>query len=467
MQWAGGDAPFAKPAFFSGSRLFYSGPQWFLNALSGPSRRSSPALFDRAGDRDIIPAGDNAYVGTLPYVFDVGLFNHVSLFVAPARSKTSTPSVANIAPVYYFSGVLNSEWTDDSTWGPEVTGYPINAGDVAINLLVVSSDVTQNHGPGVNVGIIDHNPTTAGNSGLSVSWTITTDNVIVLNNGLTPAEINNSQAVGNNSLTINGSAGLYLSSNVNITNANATGVITISAPMVGPGGITIGGIGTTFLTGDNTFYGATIINSGATLSVGGAHSLGGGGTGPTTGLGTSGITVNAGGTLIFNGVTTDRIKNDAPITLSGGTLNTGGLSEYTAGSVLPGMGALTLTSASAIDLGTGASIIAFADSSGIWAGALKILNWSGSSSGNGIDQIYFGTNTSGLTPTQLSQISFYSDATGTNFLGFGSWAQDGDGEIVPLAPIPEPATWIGGMLTLAAIGFRQRRRFKRRFAAPL
>src|SRR5256714_2873325 len=128
------------------------------------------------------------------------------------------------------------------------------------------------------------------------------------------------------------------------------------------------------------------------------------------------------------------------------------------------MGALTLQSSSIIDLSNGASIIAFANSAlqaANWSGTLSIYNWTGNTiTGNGTDQLYFGTNATGLTPTQLLQISFYSDS-GSTFLGFGSWGTDLDGEVVPLAAVPEPGTWIGAALALGAIAFTQRNRLSR------
>ncbi|HEX8898510.1 MAG TPA: autotransporter-associated beta strand repeat-containing protein, partial [Chthoniobacterales bacterium] len=345
----------------------------------------------------------------------------------------------------------------------DATTYPDGVGASAVDLLETSSSVVQNlagGGAGVAVGTIDHHPTSPLNSSGAVSWTITTNNPITMaNTGVTPALITISQAsdtttqITGNTLTINGTAGLILQSNLQITNVDARGLITISPPISGAGNVTVAGPGTTLFSGTNTYTGTTTINSG-TLNAGGEKALGG----------SSAVTVNTGGTLLFSGATSDRINDNATIALAGGTLNTGGLSEFTAGTgsqVLPGMGALTLTSPSTIDLGTIASVIAFANSNGTWTGTLKILNWTGSLSGNGTDQIYFGTDTSGLTSTQLSQISFYSDATGTNFLGFGSWAPDNDGEVVPLQPIPEPATWVGGALALGAIAFASRKRFRR------
>ena len=180
--------------------------------------------------------------------------------------------------------------------------------------------------------------------------------------------------------------------------------------------------------------------------------------------GTSGIAVNSGGTL--NQTTSDQVNNSATMTLSGGTyrLNTG-VSEGTTTTV--GLGALTLTSNSVIDLAGTTNVLHFANSSTqTWTGGttLSIYNYSGVAyTGNGSEQLLFGTDTTGLTATQLSQISFYSGGAGSTFLGTGGWALDGDGEVVP---VPEPSTWAAGLLTVLTIGYTQRRRIAKLLPAP-
>ena len=217
------------------------------------------------------------------------------------------------------------------------------------------------------------------------------------------------------------------------------------------GGLIKTGTGILQLTNANTYTGATQVSAG-TLSLDNNNTT-------TARLAnTSNITVNSGGTLLLaqSGGTSsiDRVNDSATITLNGGTFNTGGLSEYTVGSVKPGIGALTLSSSSIIDLASGASILAFANSSGpTWSGTLSIYNWSGTLiAGNGTDQVYFGTDNTGLTGTQLGQISFYSGA-GTGFLGSATWGSDLDGEVVPLAPVPEPSTWIAAALAVGVVGW--------------
>jgi autotransporter-associated beta strand protein len=250
---------------------------------------------------------------------------------------------------------------------------------------------------------------------------------------------------------------ITLNDNLAITSSyTGTGALIFSNNITGPGGITKIGPGIVRLTSATDFTGATVVNSGILNPVV-ANSLGG----------TGSITVNNGGTLMLSGATNDRINDNADLILNAHgvitvALQTNGLSEHGLTNNTAGIGAVTLQSNSIIDLGTGASVIAFANSSGkSWTGTLSIYNWSGTPiTGNGADQVYFGNNVTGLTPLQLNQINFYSDA-GLTFIGTGSWGIDLDGEIVPsLVPVPEPATWIGGALALGAIGFASRRRLR-------
>jgi autotransporter-associated beta strand protein len=230
----------------------------------------------------------------------------------------------------------------------------------------------------------------------------------------------------------------------------------IGGSINGAGNLNKIGAGFVDLRNANTYTGTTTVTAGL-LVLSATNSLGG----------TSDITVNAGGTLLLStpGLT-DRIADAATMTLNGGTFATGGASEHGAANNDAGVGALTLQSSSIIDLGSGASILALANSSLLaasWNGTLSIYNWSGTMvTGNGTDQLYFGNNALGLTASQLAQISFYSD-NGSTFLGIGSWGLDLDGEVVPVVPVPEPSTWIGAGLALAAMAWTQRRRLRRSY----
>ncbi len=209
------------------------------------------------------------------------------------------------------------------------------------------------------------------------------------------------------------------------------------------GGLVKVGNGTQTLTGTNTFTGSTII-SGGTLEAGAAGALGS----------TSSITVNTGGTLLLSGSGNRINDNTTTFTLAGGTLNTGGLSET--------LGALTLSSDSIIDFGSGSSILTFADSSfSTWSGSfrLSIYNWSGNTlTGGGTDQLRFLNN--GLTAAQLGRIDFYSGTTpGTKLSITPSFSANGfvggAGEVVP---VPEPSSVATVIGLLGLVGWRERRK---------
>ena len=136
--------------------------------------------------------------------------------------------------------------------------------------------------------------------------------------------------------------------------------------------------------------------------------------------------------------------------LSGGTLGTGGFSDT--------VGVLTLSSSSTVDLGSGTSILNFANSSGAtWVNGstLYVANWNGSWSGGGGDQLIFGSTSLGLVQGQINNIIFVNPNGAT---GHFSSRILGSGEIVP---VPEPATIGFGSLLLGGLGFRERERLRR------
>jgi hypothetical protein len=102
----------------------------------------------------------------------------------------------------------------------------------------------------------------------------------------------------------------------------------------------------------------------------------------------------------FIGDGTNRISNPGFFSLSH-ALHIGDATEQ--------LGRFILPSNAVIDLVGSASRLSFANSSGeAWGGAatLVISNWTGNVFGGGTEQLKFGTNQSGLTPAQLSQIRF-------------------------------------------------------------
>jgi autotransporter-associated beta strand protein len=153
----------------------------------------------------------------------------------------------------------------------------------------------------------------------------------------------------------------------------------------GTGGLTKIGVGKLTLLAANTYTGATDITAG-TLALGVSGAIGSSSNivmGPNTTLYTGGSS-DAVGTLSQAGNTT----------IDFGAANTGSILHFTA------------------------------SGSQSWAGTLTIADWNGTAvTGGGADQLYFGSNATGLTPSELSDIKF------TGYTGPAAILSNG--EVVP------------------------------------
>jgi fibronectin-binding autotransporter adhesin len=191
----------------------------------------------------------------------------------------------------------------------------------------------------------------------------------------------------------------------------------------------------------NSYAGNTVVNDG-TLTLATPA-------GSNSAITNGNVSIN-GPTATLSLAASDQIANSVTMTLNGGTFATQGNSET--------LSTLTLNANSILDLGAGASIIHFDDSSAIpWTGTLSIWNWSGNAiSGLGTDQVYFDSIPSfaGLTAAQLLQIYFYSDS-GTTLLGNAVWATNPDE--ITVSAVPEPSTFAVGLLLLGMVGYKERR----------
>jgi fibronectin-binding autotransporter adhesin len=221
--------------------------------------------------------------------------------------------------------------------------------------------------------------------------------------------------------------------------ASATASPTITRPMLMRGPITMGNnsnaavtVGSNIeLQGDLT---VTNINNNGTgsLTLNGVISETGGVRSLTknNGPGTSNSTLILGGNNTYTGTTTinggtlqlgaaNRIADVSNLVLGGGTFNTGGFNET--------LGTLSLSSASTIDLGSGASELRFAASN--IAAAWNLTNLTISNWTPGSDHIFFGSSDAGLgtiTATEANQIIFAGRTPGFRILGTG--------EVIPALP---------------------------------
>jgi autotransporter-associated beta strand protein len=362
-----------------------------------------------------------------------------------AAVTLSTNTINGFDTGLVWKGDASNLWSG-ANWSPNTAG-------ATSSTLAPAADVVFS-----TTGVSAQNQNTVLDRDTTISSLTVNDSVAVTISGAHTLSIAGTGATAG--ITINSGAGLTtINSNLSLSGSsqtiavNNTAGLLINGSVSGTIGLTKAGAGTLTLGGTNTYTGTTTINAG-TLNAGAAGALGG----------TSSIVVNASGSLLLSQTgspTTDRINNNSTMTLNGGTFNTGGLSEHNLSgiTVTPGIGALTLLSNSTIDLGGGASVLAFANSSAqTWIATLSIYNWSGTPvAGHGIDQVYFGTDSTGLTATQLSEIAFYSDS-GATFLGTGGYTIGMDGEIVPVS---EPGTWLAAALAFGGVGFTQRRRMRK------
>jgi hypothetical protein len=156
-----------------------------------------------------------------------------------------------------------------------------------------------------------------------------------------------------------------------------------------------------------------------------------------------GITIGGSSTLKLGA--SNVIPDTGGIIFDGGTLDTNNFDET--------VGALTLQSNSTISLGT-SNTLTLADSSGTtWTvgTTLTISGWSGSAGSSGTGSQIFLPDTSSLTASQLSQITFDGFGAGAMILA--------SGELVP-SGVPEPSTYIISILLTFLCGFHIYRKRK-------
>ncbi|MGI8435430.1 MAG: autotransporter-associated beta strand repeat-containing protein [Chthoniobacterales bacterium] len=337
-------------------------------------------------------------------------------------------------------GASNSTWAGNNWWNGTMKVGPTAADD----LILAGAGTNQTNAP---------DPFNSGASFNAQS--------ITFQDGF---NLTNTTTVGDSTTS---SALIHLSTGWSLNNNATSGTVAFQPSVNGATGVlkfNLTGTGTMSVnTGATTMISALIQNE--TSSVGGVTKTGNG-TLTFSGANTySGTTAVTNGTLFINGnqsAATGAVSVNGSGSTLGGTGTAGGPVTLTANGILQGgTGAATgaLSIANGVNSSAGILQLALAGSGahstlsltgGAWTfGATQTFNFLdlGATAGT-----YTGIIT-GLTSDPGSEGAWTSNLPGTFAYNAGSIN-------FTFAPVPEPSTWAAGILTVAALGFSQRKRLR-------
>ncbi|CAM3089881.1 PEP-CTERM sorting domain-containing protein [Rariglobus hedericola] len=356
-------------------------------------------------------------------------------FVLPAIAMSLallvTPSAQATDYTYTATGVTN--WSA----GAWTSATPSSSLDNELFFTAATGQrmvTTNNLGAGFQLNKLSINNTSSNSNGQNFSVAGNSLDFVKNSSNALPtivlAKSNNSAGTTTISVAFTVTDALTVTSTVNTSSPNANSTI-ISSIITNNAGITFNGAGTNTITLGNT--GTGIVSGLGGITVSGSYNVNMLGNNSYTGA----TTVSSGTLTLGNN---NRIADASNLVMSGGTFATAGFSET--------LGTLSvLTAASVIDLGSAASALVFSDSSGVaWDPSigLSFINFDA-----GVDSIKIGTNSNGLTVTQLGQITINGLAATIDSNGF-----------LAISAIPEPTTYAAfvGALSLGWVAARRKRR---------
>ncbi len=249
-----------------------------------------------------------------------------------------------------------------------------------------------------------------------------------------------------NNISLDSKRGVSVASGATATFDSNGNTFTVNGIITGSGNLAKTGSGIVVLTGANSFIGTTTVNAG-TLQAG-----------VGTLVSTSSVAVNSGGSLLLSGVGR-HIGANTPVTLNGGTFNTGGLSEPSNTAGGGSIGALTLTATSVLNFGPGNSSILQFGGVGVHtlSTMLQVINWDGTPvTGGAGDRLLFSGLLADFTSKYSQTDVSFNGNTGYAVAQFGDYYEVTSGVV----PVPEPTTWLAGFLALGTLGYSQRRRLQ-------
>jgi autotransporter-associated beta strand protein len=399
--------------------------------------------------------------------------------------ERSTPTIpggaVTLAPLISatWTGNVNSDWGNSSNWQPQVVP---GSGDTASFNAPDGSNTTVSLGAGRTINTVLFGAMEAGHYTIGIAG-LRRNQELTLNDGgaiRVDSPVINDQRIAANVIlgTLQGTSSI-----ITFTNNSTTASLTIAGDLTGS--TSGGGSGTKILA----LEGGNALISG---------DIGKNGNGPTIaltkdGIGTwtlsgknvySGGTIVNGGTLLVNntngsGTGTGNVTVNGDFTTLGGTGTVGGRAIVnTAANLAPGNGGHT-TAIFTVGMLTLQPFSNFRiDINGTTAGTgydqLRVSGAGGP--GGAIIQnsdlvVHVGTT---LTVGDQFTIAHHNQGFGGEFVTGGIVVAD-NGQVFTIdyttggdiiltlvgAPVPEPSTWVGGVLGIAGLAFTQRRRLRK------
>ena len=442
----------------------------FANSITGTGNLT------QAGSGTLFLGGTNSYAGLT--TISAG---SLSISSVSALGSTSGVSLANATALIYTGGTASLDRAISVTSGTGTirntggaltltgglskngTTLTFDSGTFHVNsaiigpaansdLIVDGATVTLNAANTYNgpTFIIDGGTLTANVTGALPTSTRTAISIDATGTGSSTLALGANQSIA--SLAGNTTSTVALGSST-LTINSTSGSTTYAGRITGGASSALvkEGASTQVLSGNNSaFTGSTTVNSG-TLQASAAGALGG----------TSNIDINGGSFLV---AAANAVNDNANINIKGGTLAVSGDFNET-------VGALTLSANSIIDLNGFSGILRFSGLS--WAGTapnatLAIWNWSGTPQHGAPVNDYTNpshvvfTSDANLTPENLAKISFYS-GNGIGFVGNAfeqSFTQSGFATGTEIIAVPEPETYLIGVLLIFGFTIYQLRRSK-------
>jgi autotransporter-associated beta strand protein len=230
--------------------------------------------------------------------------------------------------------------------------------------------------------------------------------------------------------------------------------------------LTKAGTGTMILSGSSTYSGTTQVNAGTLLATGGSTA-----SNTSSATGTGNVTVGGTGTILAGGSTsgsTGTIVGSVDYTGStNGHLSPGIAGDGTTTTAILHTGALTLSSSSIFNVnlnnttaGTGYDQLVASSTINLNSATLTLAIGGTLNLGDKFFIMENGSNSA----NGLSLFSNGATVTSGAYTFAINYADNGDGGLIAndisltVTAIPEPGTWVGASLALAAIAWTQRKR---------